>query len=234
MKEELQQAWQDVQAGWAPTDGQSILVIALYLIVAGVLGIYLRFLYGRCGAYASDADPITRVFPLLTIVTTGVIAVVKSSLALSLGLVGALSIVRFRAAIKEPEELVYLFMCIAIGLSLGASQPLLAAALVVVATVYVVGMHRFGRSVSTQRMMLTVTGDSERHFQSGESNVMSTVEKTVSGPCRLHRISIENGRGEVRIMLPKACADEVAGIVMKLRTALPDCEFSYVDVHASW
>ena len=48
--------------------------------------------------------------------------IVKSSLALSLGLVGALSIVRFRAAIKEPEELVYLFLIIAIGLGSGANQ----------------------------------------------------------------------------------------------------------------
>jgi uncharacterized membrane protein YhiD involved in acid resistance len=51
-----------------------------------------------------------------------IITVVKSSLALSLGLVGALSIVRFRAAIKEPEELAYLFLTIAIGLGFGANQ----------------------------------------------------------------------------------------------------------------
>ena len=48
--------------------------------------------------------------------------IVKNSLALSLGLVGALSIVRFRAAIKEPEELVYLFLIIATGLGCGAGQ----------------------------------------------------------------------------------------------------------------
>jgi hypothetical protein len=51
-----------------------------------------------------------------------VISIVKSSLALSLGLVGALSIVRFRTAIKEPEELVFLFIAIAIGLGVGADQ----------------------------------------------------------------------------------------------------------------
>jgi uncharacterized membrane protein YhiD involved in acid resistance len=51
-----------------------------------------------------------------------IITIVKSSLALSLGLVGALSIVRFRAAIKEPEELAYIFFTIAIGLGFGADQ----------------------------------------------------------------------------------------------------------------
>jgi len=50
------------------------------------------------------------------------ITIVKSSLALSLGLVGALSIVRFRTAIKEPEELAYFFMVISIGLGIGAEQ----------------------------------------------------------------------------------------------------------------
>ena len=51
--------------------------------------------------------------------------VVKSSLALSLGLVGALSIVRFRTPIKEPEELVYLFLAIALGLGYAAGHTLM-------------------------------------------------------------------------------------------------------------
>ena len=51
-----------------------------------------------------------------------IISIVKSSLALSLGLVGALSIIRFRTAIKEPEELSYLFIAIALGLGIGADQ----------------------------------------------------------------------------------------------------------------
>jgi len=59
---------------------------------------------------------------ILGATTTIIITIVKSSLALSLGLVGALSIVRFRAAIKEPEELVYLFLIISIGLGCGAGQ----------------------------------------------------------------------------------------------------------------
>ena len=59
---------------------------------------------------------------MLGATTMLIISIVKSSLALSLGLVGALSIVRFRTAIKEPEELAYLFICISIGLGFGASQ----------------------------------------------------------------------------------------------------------------
>lgn len=62
------------------------------------------------------------VLPIICLTTLLVISVVKSSLALSLGLVGALSIVRFRTPIKEPEELAYIFLAIAIGLALGADQ----------------------------------------------------------------------------------------------------------------
>ena len=59
---------------------------------------------------------------IVSTTTMLIISIVKSSLALSLGLVGALSIIRFRTAIKEPEELSYLFIAIALGLGIGADQ----------------------------------------------------------------------------------------------------------------
>ena len=65
-----------------------------------------------------------------------IITVIKTSIALSLGLVGALSIVRFRTPIKEPEELMHIFIAIAIGLGLGANQVLptiLGFAIIVIA-----------------------------------------------------------------------------------------------------
>ena len=65
---------------------------------------------------------IGSIIPVLSAVVFLVIIVVKSSLALSLGLVGALSIVRFRTPIKEPEELVYLFLAMASGLGYAAGQ----------------------------------------------------------------------------------------------------------------
>ena len=64
--------------------------------------------------------------------------IVISSLALSLGLVGALSIVRFRAAIKEPEELVYLFFIIAIGLGCGANQLIITTVGILFALIFIV------------------------------------------------------------------------------------------------
>jgi len=98
----------------------SYLVTAL--LVAAFLAFLLSELYIKYGTSISNRRKLASSFVLLTTTTTLIIVVVKSSLALSLGLVGALSIIRFRAAIKEPEELVFLFLAISIGLGLGAGQ----------------------------------------------------------------------------------------------------------------
>jgi uncharacterized membrane protein YhiD involved in acid resistance len=95
----------------------------------------LSRLYIHYGRSASDRRAFAALFVPITITTAIVIVVVKSSLALSLGLVGALSIVRFRSAVREHEELAFLFLSIALGLCLGADQvglALLAFALVAV------------------------------------------------------------------------------------------------------
>lgn len=98
----------------------------LNILVVSVLVFILRWFYIRYGNSISNRQKFANNFLPLALGTVLIIMVVKSSIALSLGLVGALSIVRFRAAIKEPEELVYLFIVIGLGLSGGANQPILA------------------------------------------------------------------------------------------------------------
>lgn len=107
---------------WDPTTVSSLPQFALNLIIAAVLAWLLGEVYMRFGQSLSNRRLFARNFLPLTLTTALVITIVKSSLALSLGLVGALSIVRFRAAIKEPEELTYLFLCISLGLGFGADQ----------------------------------------------------------------------------------------------------------------
>jgi hypothetical protein len=87
-----------------------------------LLAYILGRVYVRWGNTLSNRDMFARNFVLLAMTTMLIISIVKSSLALSLGLVGALSIIRFRAAIKEPEELSYLFLAISLGLGFGAGQ----------------------------------------------------------------------------------------------------------------
>lgn len=104
------------------------------LVLAAICAIILSIIYTRWGDSFSNRRRFADNFLVVTISTTFIIAVVKSSLALSLGLVGALSIIRFRTAIKEPEELAYLFFAIGLGVGFGADQPvisILAAAFVI-------------------------------------------------------------------------------------------------------
>jgi hypothetical protein len=99
-----------------------ILGFILNLSLTAILSVILRFIYVKYGDSLSNRLQFGKNFLLLAMTTMLIITIVKSSLALSLGLVGALSIIRFRAAIKEPEELGYLFLAISIGLGFGANQ----------------------------------------------------------------------------------------------------------------
>ena len=112
------------------------------IILSLILSYLVKYTYVRVGKSLNDKTYFSDTFIPLALITTLVITVIKFSLALSLGLVGALSIVRFRAAIKEPEELVYLFFVISIGLSNGANQFLLS----VFATLVIISFL-FGRNI---------------------------------------------------------------------------------------
>ena len=104
----------------APDISYSNFIIAI--LISALLAFIVKLAYIRISRTLNDREYFSDTFVPLAIITTLVITVIKFSLALSLGLVGALSIVRFRAAIKEPEELVYLFFIIGIGLANGANQ----------------------------------------------------------------------------------------------------------------
>jgi lysylphosphatidylglycerol synthetase-like protein (DUF2156 family) len=104
----------------APDISYSNFIVAI--LFSTFLALIVKFTFIKVARTLNDREYFSDIFVPLAIITTLVITVIKFSLALSLGLVGALSIVRFRAAIKEPEELVYLFFIIGIGLANGANQ----------------------------------------------------------------------------------------------------------------
>ena len=104
----------------------NIFSFVVSIILSLVLALIVKYTYIKTSQSLSNREYFSDIFIPLSMITCLVITVIKFSLALSLGLVGALSIVRFRAAIKEPEELVYLFFVIGIGLANGANQYILA------------------------------------------------------------------------------------------------------------
>ena len=135
----------------------SLFAFAANLIFAAFLAYLLSLLYERFGQSLSNRKIFSKNLISLTMTTMLVISIVKSSLALSLGLVGALSIVRFRAAIKEPEELIYLFLAISIGLGFGANQGVVTTLAFVIISGMVALTNLNKKSDSYQNLHLSVS-----------------------------------------------------------------------------
>ena len=135
-----------------------LLVFAANLLIAFVLSYILSLVYVKYSSSLSNKKIFSNNFYLIAITTTMIITIVKSSLALSLGLVGALSIVRFRAAIKEPEEIAYLFLCIAIGLGLGANYTLVTVTGFAIILALTIVINLFSKkSLDNEEMFCTIS-----------------------------------------------------------------------------
>lgn len=151
------------QLNWQPNQ-VPLIGFAINLFLAAGLGLILRDIYIRYGRTLGNRRLLAANFLLLIITTMFIITVVKSSLALSLGLVGALSIVRFRTAIKEPEELAYLFLALSIGLGLGADQRVLTLVTFGFIVVIIWVHHLFSRHQEDKLVYLTVSLSTGRNL----------------------------------------------------------------------
>ncbi|MBP3617370.1 MAG: DUF4956 domain-containing protein [Lachnospiraceae bacterium] len=121
----------------------SLLDMALALILAFGIGLFIFFVYKKTynGVMYSASFGTTLV--ALTMITTVVILAVTSNVVLSLGMVGALSIVRFRTAIKEPLDIAFLFWSIAVGIVLAAGMiPLAVIGSVIIGVILLVFVNR--------------------------------------------------------------------------------------------
>jgi len=138
----------------------------LAIFISSFLAYLIKLTYMKTSNSLNDKEHFSEIFIPLAIVTTLVITVVKVSLALSLGLVGALSIVRFRAAIKEPEELVFLFFIIGIGISNGANQYLLS----IIATLLTIMILYIRKLINDKNKLENNTDNSTNILQIQSSN----------------------------------------------------------------
>ncbi|MBN2044869.1 MAG: DUF4956 domain-containing protein [Anaerolineales bacterium] len=144
--------------------GQSNQLELTTFLINLILAVICAFILGRVyiywGSSLSNRRAFAANFMLLTVTTTFIILVVRSSVALSLGLVGALSIVRFRAAVKEPEELAYLFFAISLGIGLGDNQRLITLLTLVVAIAIIGLLKVFRNSKADVNLHLTISSQS--------------------------------------------------------------------------
>ncbi|MFZ2202255.1 MAG: DUF4956 domain-containing protein [Microgenomates group bacterium] len=147
--------------------------VPLALVVANILlsaffSLILGWFFVRFGQSLSNRSRLARNFVIVAVTTALVITIIKSSLALSLGLVGALSIVRFRAAIKEPEELGFLFLAIALGLGFGANQTAITIVsfLTILAVLFL--LHLFRLPQKKENLYLTIKLNKKKKFDLAE------------------------------------------------------------------
>ena len=121
----------------------SVLDMIVALILAFGLGVFIFLVYKKTYSGVMYSASFGTTLIALTMITTVVIIAVTSNVVLSLGMVGALSIVRFRTAIKEPLEIAFLFWSIAVGIVLAAGMiPLAVIGSVVIGVILLVFVNR--------------------------------------------------------------------------------------------
>jgi len=211
----------------------SVGAMLLNLLLGIVLAVPIAWYYTRFGESLSNRARFARLIPMLSLVTILVISIIKASLALSLGLVGALSIVRFRTAIKDPEELLYLFLAIAIGVGLGANQRLIT----LVATGVIMGLLVVMRLLSPRmrRRNLYLNIQVPAHGQTlAESATFQAVGGVLSKRVKLlnvRRIDYHDQTLQMTYLLDCRDQNTLVALMDDLRQAVPGASFSFIDQH---
>jgi hypothetical protein len=203
----------------------SLETLAINMLIAIVLTSIVAWYYTAFGRSLSNRGRLGSILPVLAMIVLLIISVVKSSLALSLGLVGALSIVRYRTAIKEPEELMYIFLAIAIGVGLGADQrwPTILAVAIILLFLVIRGYMR-PKSLRSNLYLNVAAKNQENAF----SQINDLLKKHVE-EADLRRLD-DNDGGFQATYLIKAGDDQSVSILLdSLRKTFPDGDFSFVE-----
>ena len=151
----------------------STMTIAAALGVACVLALYIFFVYRVVTRKTFYSKNFNITLAGITVITAALILTMQSSVVLSLGMVGALSIVRFRTAVKDPMDLMFLFWSISVGIICGAG---LAQIAVILSLVVTVGILVLDRMPVAKAPMILVVNSSDLD---GEKAIGAVVEKYV-------------------------------------------------------
>ena len=197
------------------------------LLLAALLSIILKYIYEKFGESLSNRAQFAKNFLLLTMTTMLIITIVKSSLALSLGLVGALSIIRFRAAIKEPEELSYLFLSIAVGLGLGANQTKITLiAFFSIVLIMFLYKRLTKNKIENINIHLTVSNDNTNKIS------FEKIVDVISSECEyvdLRRMDEAKGKFEISLMVEIISIKQLSLIKNKLLELDKELSITFLD-----
>ncbi len=205
----------------------SPLAITVNLAICVVLTSVLAVVYQRYGRSMTNRALLAGNFVMISLTTTLIISIVKSSLALSLGLVGALSIVRFRAAIKEPEELAYLFLCIGIGLGLGADQRLITVLAFAFIAIVIVAASALRRRSQPQNLFVTF----ETHQDDGQDSLHRVLEvlRNRTQAVDLRRVDTKNDSLQASFLISVPEPPILEQIIAEMKTVKPDASVTFIE-----
>lgn len=208
---------------------QSQINITDFLINSGILIILtlvLEFTYRKCAKSLSNRKIFSANFLMLAFTTMLIITIVKSSLALALGLVGALSIVRFRAAIKEPEELTYLFFTISVGLGLGANQRYVVTVAFIILLAILWVKYYFTKKSDHQNLFLTISSNKPEELQL--SNIKNIVKKCVKA-ADLKRYDENPGLIEASYLIEINKTEELETLKDEIKKLSDSARITFID-----
>ena len=208
----------------------SLTLLLLNLVIGVALSVVLRWHFSRFGSTLSNREELAQVFPFVLLTTILIISVVKSSLALSLGLVGALSIVRFRTPIKEPEELAYLFIAIAIGLGLGANQtiPTIVGSLGILTSTALLKWTR--REVNNKNLYLSIDWQGEGDGNQDDS--LQRLNEVISKHAQnseLRRFDTREASLEATYFLDIAGVEDLSALTQQIKNDFPKAGITFLD-----
>ena len=147
--------------------------IIIGLVMGCIVGLIIAFVYKRCYRGVLYSPTFSMTLMMLTLITTPVVMCIKSDIALSMGMVGALSIVRFRTAVKDPMDTAYMFWALTMGILLGAELYVHALAVVLGISVILIAMT-FIRFRNPNAYLLVVHYDDY-----AESEITQLLRRTV-------------------------------------------------------
>lgn len=158
-----------VMEGFAYSDLSTVKII-LTLLITFAIAVYIFFVYKMVTKSAFYFKSFNVSMAIISVVTAGIILAMQSSIVISLGMVGALSIVRFRTAIKDPMDLLFLFWSIGTGIICGAGLYEVAIILAVVVTVGILALEMLPVRISPY--LLIINADSKEL----EAEILSLVK----------------------------------------------------------
>jgi uncharacterized membrane protein YhiD involved in acid resistance len=209
----------------------SITNYVINILICSLLLFLLSYVYKKFGKSISNRSQLAKVLIIVGLTTFIIISIVKSSLALSLGLVGALSIVRFRTAIKEPEELGYFFMSIALGLGMGANQLMPTLIGFVILCVIIMVLSKLNKKSSfTQNLLLSfpLKGEEKATITQTVSDIVMDYANQVS----VKRVQFSEENISMNFLINISSISQLSNLNEKLLELNDNITITFVDTEA--